>query len=323
MKASKRRQIRQKEREDALGIKRGKEVTPLLSFDTYRIMRICLLVALPIVYFLCSPFLILLLLAWIALIFVARSLEKKYNEGLRKDLCTKLPKTDSVLCIILVIIVVVSVAVSLVSTTNKGTPFDGMTSEQLEEKLERFDFDDSEFTWRRIESKLKDVGSAMTGTRWLFQEEQSFRGGPGGGFRGFGGKGDFGDFQPPEGFEPPTGGKPDMSEMLSNMPFSMVFQSIMKAVCTGMLIAVFVAGIMALQKMKKLRLNDDKLTEKERAKRRRKEEERLAKENEAKHFFSMEKVDFTEMEKELLSDLAFLFATDEEKEESIEPSNEE
>ncbi len=310
MKASKRKEIRRKEVEDALGIKRGINAKPIISFKAYGILRICLLVALPVVYFLCSPFIMVVLLAWIALLFITRSLEKNYNAGLKKDLCTKLPKTDSVLCILLVILVAVSVTVSSLSTTTRKTPFDGMTSEEMQEKLDDFDFDDSKFVWIGIESKLKDIGSVMTGTRWLFQEERGFRGGLGG---GFGGKSDMGNFQPPEGMEPPTGGKPDMSEMLSNMPFSMVFSSIVKAVSTGMLIAIVVVGILSLRKMSKLDLSDEELTEKQRKKRRKKEEERIAKENAAKNFFSMEKTNYTEIEKELLADLAFLFETDEEE----------
>ncbi len=321
MKDSKRKEIQRKEVEDALGIKRGVHTKPIISFKVYRIIRICLLAALPVVYFLCSPFIIVVLLAWIVLLFITRSLEKNYNAGLKKDLCTKLPKTDSVLCILLILLVAISVTVSSVSTTTRKTPFDGMTSEQLQEKLEDFDFDDSEFVWIQVKSKLKDIGSAMTGTRWLFQEERGFRGGPGGGsFGGFGGKPDMGDFEPPEGMQPPTGGKPDMSEMLSNMPFSMVFQSIVKAVSTGMLIAIIAVGILSLRKMSKLDLSDEELTEKQRKKRRLQEEKRLAEENAKKNFFSMEKANFSEIEKELLADLAFLFEPDEEQ---IEQDSEE
>ncbi len=314
MKASKRKEIQRKEIEDSLGIKRGTQKKPVISFKVYRILRICLLAALPVVYFLCSPFLIVVLLAWIVLLFITRSLEKNYNAGLKKDLCAKLPKTDSALCILLLILVGVSVAVSSVSTTSKKTPFEGMTDAQLSEKIEKFDFDDSDFVWARIESKLKDVGSLMTGTRWLFQEERGFRGGFGGGFGGKRG----GDFQPPEGFEPPSGGKPDMGDMLSNMPFSMIFSSIMKAVSTGMLLAIFIVGILSLRKMKKLDLSDEELTEKQRKKRRLQEENRLAKEEAKKNFFSVEKANFSEIEKELLADLAFLFERDGEEEENSE-----
>ncbi len=317
MKDSKRKEIRRKEVEDALGIKREENTKPIISFKAYRIIRICLIAALPVVYFLCSPFIIVVLLAWIALLFITRSLEKNYNAGLKKDLCTKLPKTDSILCILLVILVAVSVTVSSVSTTTRKTPFDGMTSEELQEKLDDFDFDDSRFVWIRIESKLKDIGSVMTGTRWLFQEERGFRGGFGG---GFGGKPDMGNFEPPEGMQPPTGGKPDMSEMLSNMPFSMVFSSIVKAVSTGMLIAIIVVGILSLRKMSKLDLSDEELTEKQRKKRRLQEEKRLAEENAKKNFFSIEKANFSEIEKELLADLAFLFEPDEE---NVEQDSEE
>ena len=112
-------------------------------------------------------------------------------------------------------------------------------------------FDEDEITWRRISNAIKNVTTLSTGTRYLFQEERAFRGGrgPGGGMP---------DFKPPEGFTPPTGmpegmGKPpDMTQILENIPFSIVFESIIKAVNTGMIFIVCIAGVTSLIKLKKL-----------------------------------------------------------------------
>ncbi len=302
MKNSKKRKIREMERQDALGISRKKTSRAIMSVKAYQIVRLCLIIATPLVYFLCSPFLIVLLVPWIFLLFVARSIERNYNAGLKKDLQTKLPKTDSVLCIVLVFVVLLSVVVSSVSTTSKGSMFEGMNDAQLEEVIGDFKFDESKFVWMRVVSTLKDIGSLTTGTRWLFQSERGFRGGPGGGMDKMNMEG----FTPPEGMSPPSG-KPDMSEMLSNMPFTMVFSSVMKAVCTAGLVLVCIVALVAIFKVKKLNIDDRELTEKERIRLLKKEEARLKKLAEGRNLISMQKTDYEELEKELLADLAFLF----------------
>ena len=69
------------------------------------------------------------------------------------------------------------------------------------------------------------------------------------GFGGFGGPGG----EPPEGFSPPSGSDmPDMSELLDNMPFSILFESIVKAVDTGILVVICVCGLVSIRKFKKL-----------------------------------------------------------------------
>ncbi len=312
MKNSKRKQLREMERQDALGISRKKSSRAVMTVRTFQILRLCLVIATPLVYFLCSPFLILLLFAWIGLLFISRSIEKKYNEGLKKELQTKLPKTDSVLCIVLVAIVLISVLVSSVSTTSKGSMFEGMTDSELEDVVDDFKFDDSKFIGMKIVSTLKDIGSLTTGTRWLFQSERSFRGGPGGGFpSGMEG------MSPPADFTPPSG-KPDMGDMLSNMPFTMVFQSIMQAVCTGGLVIICLVAILSIRKIKKLNIDDRELSEKEKLRRMKREEARLKKEAEGKNYISMQKADFSALEQEILSDLAFLFDLENEETEPTE-----
>ncbi len=308
MKNSKKRKILEMERQDALGISRKNTSRSVMSVKAYQIVRLSLVVLTPLVYFLCSPFLIVVLLLWIVLLFVSRSIEKKYNDGLKKDLQTKLPKTDSTLCIILIVIVAISVAVSSFSMTSRASKFEGMNSEQLQEIVGDFKFDESEFVIMQIVNKIKDIGSLTTGTRWLFQSERNFMGGPGGGpsnMEGF--KPPSGS--PPEGFTPPSG-KPDMGEMLSNMPFSMVFSSIMKAVCTAGLVVICIVAVLSVIKVKKMNIDERELSAKEKERLIKKEEARLKKLAEGKNFVSLQKTDYTELEKELLSDLSFLFELD-------------
>ena len=248
MKNSDRKRIHRMEVEDDLGIKRTKKKKFVLPIKMYKIIKLCLIIAIPVVYFLCSPLLILVVLAYIGLLIVTHSIEKEYNKGLKKDLRTALPKTDSILCILVVVIAVVCVAVSSFSTTQKRGAFEGMNETQIEETLDMPKFDKGDMVWRRIENGIKDVATLGTGTRYLFQSERTFgRGkGPGGGMEGR---------EPPEGFTPPSGGMgapPDMNEMLQDMPFSMVFESIIKAVNTGMIVIVCIVGIASLRKLKKL-----------------------------------------------------------------------
>ena len=93
----------------------------------------------------------------------------------------------------------------------------------------------------QIWTKAKDFGTLMTGTRYFFREQR--------GFGGFGGPGG----EPPEGFSPPSGSDmPDMSELLDNMPFSIIFESIVKAVDTGMLVVICLCGAFSIRKFKKL-----------------------------------------------------------------------
>ena len=86
-------------------------------------------------------------------------------------------------------------------------------------------------------------GLTAAGTRYLFREQRVF-----GGFGDFGG-----NFDPPEGFSPPTGSDmPDMSDLLGSMPFSIIFESVIKAVDTGLLVIVCVCGLLSLRKYRKL-----------------------------------------------------------------------
>ncbi len=305
MKNSKKRVIKQMEKQDALGISR-RTSKRTMSPKTYFFVRSCLIIAIPAVYFLCSPFLIVVMALWILLLRATVNIEKNYNSGLKKDLCTKLPKTDSVLCIVLVLLVLISAVVSSVSMTSKGSMFEGMNSSQIEGALKE-DFDAVKFTLMRIFSKIKEFGSLTTGTRWLFLSERVFIGGVGGGMQGG---------SPPPDMGAPGGG--DISDMLSNMPFSMLFQSIIKAVCTALLAVICIVGIISSVKIKKLNLSEGELTEKEMIRAMKREEERRRKEREKNNYYSMKKTDYSQLEREVLSDLAFLFEDIESEEDKAE-----
>ncbi|MCD8040789.1 MAG: hypothetical protein LUF82_04655 [Clostridia bacterium] len=293
MKNSERSRIARMEREDELGISRRKNRKPIMPLKVYKIIKICLIAAIPAVYFLCSPLLIAVMAAWVAMLFVTNSLERSYNAGLKKDLQTRFPKTDSILCIIIIVLTAVCIIVSKVSSATHANDFDGMSSSEISSALKN----SGRMVWMAIENILKDLGSCMTGTRWLFVSEQSWHA-----------SGDGGSVA-----EAPGGGG-DLSSMLSDMPFSMIFESIVKAVCTALLLVVVILGILALLKLRKLGIDDATISEKERKRRLKMEEERLAKERAKRNYYSVKKTDFSQAEQDLLQDLAFLFDSDDDEE---------
>lgn len=238
MKNSKRDLIHRMEMEDDLGIKRGVKKRLVVPNKVYILIKIILIAAIPAVYFICSPLLVVVVLAYFGLIVITNNIEKNYNLGLKKELHIHLPKTDSLLCLLLVLITVVGVVVSSVSMTQRSSMFEGFDDSQLEDVIDEGDFSSADFVWMQIWTKTKDFGTLMTGTRYFFQEQRGF-GGPGG--------------EPPEGFSPPSGSDmPDMSELLDNMPFSIIFESIIKAVDTGMLVVICLCGLFSMRKFKKL-----------------------------------------------------------------------
>ena len=240
MKNSKRDLIHRMEVEDDLGIKRGTKKRFVVPNKVYILIKIILIAAIPAVYFICSPLLVVVVLAYFGLIVITNNIEKNYNLGLKKELHIHLPKTDSLLCLLLVLITVVGVVVSSVSMTQRSSMFEGFDDSQLEDVIDEGDFSSADFVWMQIWTKTKDFGTLMTGTRYFFQEQRGF-----GGFGGFG--------EPPEGFTPPSGSDmPDMSELLDNMPFSIIFESIIKAVDTGILVVICLGGLFSIRKFKKL-----------------------------------------------------------------------
>ncbi|MCD8372435.1 MAG: hypothetical protein LUD27_03940 [Clostridia bacterium] len=299
MKQSNRDRVRQMEREDELGISRQKNRKPLVSLKVYKILKICLIAAIPVVYFMCSPLLIAVMAGWIVLLVITNSIERSYNAGLKKELRTRFPKTDCILCIIIVALTAICIAVSEISAATHSNNFDGMSGSEISSALKNT----SLMVWHRVESILKNIGSCMTGTRWLFQSEMSLRA----------------SSDDSAVAEAPGGGG-DLSSMLSDMPFSMIFESIIKAVCTALLLVVVILGILALVKLKKLGVDDVTLSDKERKRRLKMEEERLAKERAKRNYFSVKKSDFSQAEQDLLADLAFLFDPETEEDALSESS---
>lgn len=244
MKNSKKDRIYRMEVEDDLGIRRGRKKRFVLPNRVYILVKLVLIAAIPAVYFLCSPLLAVVALAYFGLIVITNNIEKNFNLGLKKSLQIHLPKADSLLCLLLILITVVGMVVSSVSMTQKSSQFEGFDESMLEDVIDNEDISEAGIVWMQIRTKTKDFGTLMTGTRYLFIEQRGF-----GSFGGPGGPGG----EPPEGFSPPTGGgMPDMSELLDDTPFSIIFESIIKAVDSGLLVVICVCGLLSVRKFKKL-----------------------------------------------------------------------
>ena len=196
MKNSKKDRIYRMEVEDDLGIRRGRKKRFVLPNRVYILVKLVLIAAIPAVYFLCSPLLAVVALAYFGLIVITNNIEKNFNLGLKKSLQIHLPKADSLLCLLLILITVVGMVVSSVSMTQKSSQFEGFDDSMLEDVIDNEDISEAGIVWMQIWTKTKDFGTLMTGTRYLFIEQRGF-----GSFGGPGGPGG----EPPEGFSPPDG----------------------------------------------------------------------------------------------------------------------
>jgi hypothetical protein len=241
------------EYEDDQGIVRKKQ-GKTLPLKTFKILKLVSIGLFPLVYFLYSPLLILIALAYFLLYFAARSIEKKTNGNLKKEYRIAIPKFDSVLAGIVLVITAAGVLLSLTGGSMRGGMFEaksdseiraemeerGVSSSQINDMLSRMK--NRDIGSSRLVRQLTNAGSLLTGEYVLFQSRSMGGGGRGGG-----------NFSPPQSMSPPEGfSPPGGMELAGNIPFSMLFQSIAKAINTVLLALVCVAGLITLRMMRKL-----------------------------------------------------------------------
>ncbi len=230
--------------EDDNCIQKKKKTGFRISMKTYRTMKLSLIVAIPVVYFLYSGLLLFVFAALAATLILTNVKEKEFNKGLKKELQSSLPKGDSLLAILVIAISVVSMIFSVSTSSQKKSMFHGFDETQIEETVKDFEFDKGDMIWMQIKTQLRNLGNLSTGERVLFQEARRF---------GMMGKG-----MPPDGGEGNTDmqeeRKPpkDMAEMMDEIPFSILFSSILKSVNTGLVFLVEGVGIIALIKVRKI-----------------------------------------------------------------------
>ncbi len=238
--------------EDDNCIQRKKKTGFRVSMKTYRRIKLGLIIAIPVVYFVYSGLLFFVFAALAATIVITNVKEKEFNKGLKKELRSSLPKGDSLLAILVILLSVVSIIFSLSTSSQRKSMFEGFNETEIQESIQGFDFefDESDRVWREIKNQLRSLGNLSTGERVFFQEARRF---------GMMGKG-----MPPNGFTPPANGmgsipdmpemKPpkDMSEMMDEIPFSILFSSILKSVNTGLVFLVAGVGAITLIKVRKI-----------------------------------------------------------------------
>ncbi len=234
--------------EDDNCIQKKKKTGFRISMKTYRIIKLALVIAIPVAYFVYSQLLFFVFAALGATVVFTNVKEKEFNKGLKKELRSSLPKGDSLLAILVIVISVVSIIFSVSASSQRKSMFQGFNETEIEESIQDFDFefDKSDMVWREIKNQLRSLGNLSTGERVFFEEARRF--------------GMMGGGMPPDGAEPPAGmgnmpdRKPpkDMSEMLDELPFGILFSAILKSVNTGLVFLVAGVGVITLIRIRKI-----------------------------------------------------------------------
>ncbi len=223
-KKHKERKIRKYESQDARGISRKKWK---FTYSPKRFIwaKSILIVLIPIFYVIYSPLLVVVMIAYIGLFFLAIGTERQLNKSVIKSNHIKIPKFDSALALILVTI---SLFGSIFGVS-QGRP--GRFTNTFSSK---------------IMSGLNNFGSLLTGNRQLFGSIRSF---------GFGTMP-----EPPDGFiahardfaqmnpdmRPMGGGRPDFNLDMSDLPIEFMFSQILSTIQTVLIFIVVGIGIISL-----------------------------------------------------------------------------
>ena len=203
-------------------------VTPKVYFR----MKIACVLAVPILYFVCSPLLIVPMLVYIALFYLGLGVEREINRNVIRSNRIRLLKLDSLLALI---VVVIAVAGTVVSANSKIRPggFAHMDDEIMQDLIGDADFAAARrrSAWIGFTQKVADFGSLLTGRRSVFSGTRRFA-----------------TVDPPEDFSPPPGGMPDLPEMpdLGDMPFDYVVSSVLSSINTVLVFGTAGAGLLSL-----------------------------------------------------------------------------
>ncbi len=242
---NKAKKVRRMEVQDAKGISR-KKFSFVIKPKTFFIMKIVGIVAIPVSYFVYSPILILVMIYFVVLFFVAIGCEHSLNKSVIKSNHIKIPKFDSAIALVLICI-----AIFGSSFTMSSGPV-GMFANTMS---------------MRISRAVKDMGSLLTGERSIF------RSGPGGDHRM-----QFGTMDKPEGFIPdgeaflnefggmppqPGGRMPDFELSMDDIPIEFMFSQLLSTVTTVLIIAVGVSAAISLyytiKKIKRFNLEQNEV----------------------------------------------------------------
>jgi hypothetical protein len=258
MKNSKKKQIKKMEWEDDQGILRKKK-TNVMSIKTYKILKLISIALIPISYFIYSPLLLPVCIAYFALFFVAKSIERGTNKSLKKEYYISIAKFDSVFAFVAIIIAVVGLVLSLSTTSMKGGMFEGKSDEEISAEMEERGMDEDKIEEMiermgernignsMLAKQVKNVCSMLTGERVFFTSYgNTGMGGGGGGKRPTMNLG----IQDGSTISAlPEGGTMDFAK---DIPFSMIFSNIASSVNTVVIFLIPLSGLLCVYMLKKL-----------------------------------------------------------------------
>lgn len=233
MKNSQKDLIRRMQKQDALGISRKKREYLHIDRRLYRTVKIAFAVLIPVMFFLYSLLLILVMLAYFVTVCIFNvNAEKEMNENYRSDCHVKMPRYDLIVTGIVLGVTVVGIVLSEILSRSAGGMLGGFSDDELEDFIGSGKFPGGmSGAWFRVREILTDLGSLMTGERSLFF---SFRIG----------------MQPPPGGFDGGGGMPDIS--LSDLPLSFVFSTLFSVLNSIFVFAVAVLALFSLRSVKKV-----------------------------------------------------------------------
>ncbi len=172
--SSKKKKIQQMEIQDAQGISR-KKWKHTMNPNLFILIKFIIIALIPIFYFVYSPLLIFIFIAYVGLFFLARMAERSMNKSVIRSNHIHISKFDSGLALIVVIIALFG---GLLSATQKNvkSSFQGMTQTEFTQKRGDMDFSSfkSQSQWNQVKQNLISIGSLLTGERNLFKEEKTF-----------------------------------------------------------------------------------------------------------------------------------------------------
>ena len=257
MKNSKKKLIKKMEWEDDQGILRKKKAK-IMSIKTYRILKIVGVVLIPIAYFIYSPLLLPVCIAYFSLFFIAKSIEKGTNKSLKKEYYISIAKFDSVFAFVAIIVAVVGLVLSVSTTSMKGGMFEGKSDEEIAAHMEENGMDEDKIA-EMIErmgnrevgtsvfvQKAKNTLTMLTGERIFFTsyETNAMQERPGG------------DRTMPA-MDETTDSTSSISEgramnIAKDIPFSMIFSNIASSVNTVIIFLIPLSGLLCVYMLKRV-----------------------------------------------------------------------
>lgn len=217
--SAKKKKIKNMEKEDAQGVSR-KRYKRTLSFETFAILKGVVLSLIPVMFFLYSPALVLVMAAYVALCYAAILTERGMNKSVIKANHIHIPKADSAIAAVIIVIALVGAVIGAVSVSRPPMLKNFSSSDMANFAGNAGSFRVGGF-FMRIKQVLSNFGSLLTGKRSISN--------------GLG----FGTQSPPSG-----GGHGGFS--FDDLPLQYLFSLVLSIVSTVLVCLVFLLGCYSL-----------------------------------------------------------------------------